>query len=58
MELSTEQQGAVDAVLAWMAEGSPGQVFRLFGYAGSGKTTIAQDIAEQVPGEIHFAAFT
>src|ERR1700745_2995408 len=37
--------------------GTP-QVFRLFGYAGTGKTTLARHIAEGVDGEVKFAAFT
>src|SRR6202451_4074659 len=34
------------------------QVFRLFGYAGVGKTTLARHIAEGARGETAFAAFT
>ena len=34
------------------------QVFRLFGYAGTGKTTLARHIAEGVDGEVAFGAFT
>ena len=43
-----------------MAYGSTGtpQVFRLFGYAGTGKTTLAKHIAEGVDGKVLFAAFT
>ena len=37
--------------------GTP-QVFRLFGYAGTGKTTLAKHIAEGVDGKVLFAAFT
>jgi exodeoxyribonuclease-5 len=33
-------------------------VFRLFGYAGTGKTTLARHIADGVDGEVKFAAFT
>jgi exodeoxyribonuclease-5 len=33
-------------------------VFRLFGYAGTGKTTLARYFAEHVDGEVLFAAFT
>ncbi len=58
MEWTAEQQGAIDAVLTWMEAGSPGGVYRLFGYAGTGKTTIAKSIAEHVTGEVIFAAFT
>jgi len=39
------------------ADGEP-QVFRLFGYAGVGKTTLARHIAEGAQGEAVFAAFT
>lgn len=31
---------------------------RLFGYAGTGKTSIARYVAEQEPGEVLFAAYT
>ena len=34
------------------------QVFRLFGYAGTGKTTLARHVAENVDGEVQFGAFT
>ena len=33
-------------------------MFRLFGYAGTGKTTLARTIADGVDGEVKFAAFT
>ena len=33
-------------------------MFRLFGYAGTGKTTLAKKIAEDVDGDVAFAAFT
>src|SRR6188508_3636855 len=33
-------------------------VFRLFGYAGTGKTTLARHIADGVDGEVKYAAFT
>ena len=36
----------------------PSQIFRLFGYAGTGKTTLARHIAEGVEGDVRFAAFT
>ena len=54
-----------DAALRPSATGSrqarPGgkpQVFRLFGYAGTGKTTLAKHLAEDVDGKVAFAAFT
>src|ERR1700744_4023120 len=36
----------------------PPPVFRLFGYAGTGKTTLARHIADGVDGEVKYAAFT
>ena len=33
-------------------------MFRLFGYAGVGKTTLARHVAEAAAGETAFAAFT
>jgi len=40
-----------------MKSGKP-QIFRLFGYAGTGKTTLARYFAEHVDGSVQFAAFT
>jgi exodeoxyribonuclease-5 len=33
-------------------------VFRLFGYAGTGKTTLARHLADSVDGRVSYAAFT
>lgn len=57
MSWSPQQDGALSAVSAWMKRGEP-QVFRLFGYAGAGKTTLAKQLAEDVDGDVAFAAFT
>jgi tRNA A37 threonylcarbamoyladenosine biosynthesis protein TsaE len=56
------QDSALKAVADWM-KAKPGRngvppVFRLFGYAGTGKTTLARHIAEGVDGEVKYAAFT
>ncbi|THD45507.1 MAG: ATP-binding protein [Bradyrhizobium sp.] len=56
-EWSSEQTAALDKVGRWLKKGEP-QVFRLFGYAGVGKTTLARHLAESAPGETAFAAFT
>ena len=61
-EFTPIQDDALKAVAAWLkakpgANGTP-QVFRLFGYAGTGKTTLARHLAEQADGEVKFAAFT
>ncbi|WP_412057776.1 ATP-dependent DNA helicase [Bartonella sp. DGB2] len=57
MQFSPEQDKALSAVSAWLkADKSP--IFRLFGYAGTGKTTLARYFSEHVDGEVQFAAFT
>ncbi|HEV2000890.1 MAG TPA: ATP-binding protein, partial [Xanthobacteraceae bacterium] len=57
---SPHQDVALTAVAAWL-KSKPGRghtppIFRLFGYAGTGKTTLARHIAEGVDGEVKFAA--
>jgi exodeoxyribonuclease-5 len=59
---SPEQDAALAAVAEWL-KAKPGTrgtplIFRLFGYAGTGKTTLARHIAEAVEGKVLFAAFT
>ena len=57
MKLSPQQDEALKAVADWLEAGdSP--VFRLFGYAGTGKTTLAKHFAEGIEGAVQFAAFT
>jgi exodeoxyribonuclease V len=57
MQFSPQQDEALKAVSKWLKEGRS-QVLRLFGYAGTGKTTLARHFAENVDGEVLFAAFT
>lgn len=57
MEFSPQQDDALKAVARWLKTGRP-QIFRLFGYAGTGKTTLARYFAEHVDGQVQFAAFT
>src|ERR1700735_3654059 len=56
-EWSREQAEAIDQVGRWLKRGEP-QVFRVFGYAGVGKTTLARHLAAGARGETAFAAFT
>ncbi|MBX6327627.1 MAG: AAA family ATPase [Pseudolabrys sp.] len=61
-QFSPHQEAALKAVDRWLkakpgTHGTP-QVFRLFGYAGTGKTTLARHVAENFHGEVKFAAFT
>ena len=57
MQFSPQQDDALKAVARWLKAGRP-QLFRLFGYAGTGKTTLARYFAEHVDGQVQFAAFT
>ena len=57
MDFSPQQDEALQAVARWLKEGRA-PVFRLFGFAGTGKTTLARYFAEHVDGEVLFAAFT
>jgi len=53
-----EQDKALAAVARWLETPRGPQVFRLFGYAGTGKSTLARHLAEHVDGDVAFAAFT
>jgi exodeoxyribonuclease-5 len=57
MNWSPEQDAALKETARWMKSGDR-QVFRLFGFAGTGKTTLARHLAEAVDGGVVFAAFT
>lgn len=57
MEFTAQQDRALVEIDRWLKRGDS-QVFRLFGYAGTGKTTLARHIAEGVDGDVLFAAFT
>src|SRR2546423_5553715 len=57
MQWSPQQERALAAVADWLkARDRP--VFRLFGFAGTGKTTLARHVADGVNGDAVFAAFT
>jgi len=56
MQFSPQQDEALKAVSRWL-KGGGSQLFRLFGYAGTGKT-LARYFAEHVDGDVQFAAFT
>jgi hypothetical protein len=62
LDWSPNQEVALDAVTTWFADPAGPQVFRLFGYAGTGKTTLAIEIANRIGSKgnnkVLFAAFT
>lgn len=56
---SPVQEKALKDVDHWFKhESSEQQIFRLYGYAGSGKTTLARHFAQNIEGLVKFAAFT
>ena len=58
VNFSPQQQQAYVAIEKWLHDPSKAQVFRLFGYAGTGKTTLANYITQQLGIDAIFAAFT
>jgi exodeoxyribonuclease-5 len=58
LDWSSQQQAAIDAVFDWYRGDSDQQVFRLFGYAGTGKTTLARHIVDALGVRALYAAFT
>lgn len=57
MQFSPDQEKAAKAVGAWLRDRSAPQVFYLAGLAGTGKTTLAQTLAQDA-GRVVYAAFT
>ena len=60
MEWTQQQRDALDAARRWIdaPPGSVDQVFRLFGYAGTGKSTIAHELNDHVGGRALACAYT
>ena len=58
MAWSPQQEIALRAVRQWQRDADGPQVFRLFGFAGTGKTTLAKTIAGDTPGRVEYGAFT
>jgi len=62
MQFAPQQEQALSAVDAWLKRVKGGDksqlIFRLFGFAGTGKTTLAKHLAAGVDGTVLFAAFT
>lgn len=56
---SSQQEAALKAVDKWFyQESKKNKIFRVFGYAGTGKTTLAMHFGQNIDGEVIFAAFT
>jgi hypothetical protein len=62
MTWSAQQEQALIAVRKWFIDPDSSQIFRLFGFAGTGKTTLSQEIANLIEddgdGKVVYAAFT
>ncbi|MEU5549228.1 AAA family ATPase [Micromonospora sp. NPDC047793] len=61
LEFAPQQEHAIDKITDWYGrdDDERQQVFRLFGYAGTGKTTLARHIVEQLGVQrVLYAAFT
>ena len=54
---SSQQEKALKAVATWLKDENGPQVFRLFGWAGTGKSTLARHLAQDVK-TVKYAAFT
>lgn len=53
---TAEQETALARVSEW--QNSDEQIFRLFGYAGTGKTTLAKHFADEIKGKVIYCAYT
>jgi exodeoxyribonuclease-5 len=57
VEWSPQQEQALKDVSTWLKDKDGAQVFRLFGWAGTGKSTLARHLAQGVKS-VKYAAFT
>ena len=57
MQLTPDQELAMKEVKKWLSNLDQ-PIFHLFGYAGTGKTTIAKMLVENVKGKVLFASYT
>lgn len=55
---SPQQEQALKAVSKWLNSTCSPQVFRLFGYAGTGKTTLINEITSYINKPVLYMAFT
>ena len=58
MRWSPQQEDAIKSVQEWLRDKRGPQIFRLFGFAGTGKTTLAKELAGMAGGKVLFATFT
>lgn len=58
MAWSPQQEAGLRDIQAWLRDPDGKQVFRLNGFAGTGKTTILKEVVNMVKGDTLFASFT
>lgn len=58
MSWSPQQEAAIKLVRAWLMQKNGPQVFHLFGFAGTGKTTLVMELANAVRGLVLYGAYT
>lgn len=58
MEWSPQQELALAEIRKWLSSRTSPQIFKLFGYAGTGKTTLISEISNLVKGQVVYMAFT
>ena len=59
IKLTDQQWAVVKRIVHWLkCEAPQKQIFRVFGFAGVGKTMLARHFAEGVSGRVLFAAYT
>lgn len=58
MKFEGQQANALTLVQKWLSAPNSSQIFRIFGFAGTGKTTLAKEIAASVKGSVLFCSFT
>lgn len=58
MEWSPQQAAALLKIKKWALDRSGPQVLRVFGFAGTGKTTLAKEASNMVRGNVHYMAFS
>lgn len=58
IDLTSEQKDAQDMIYDWFNSKNRNQIFKLGGYAGTGKTSLISYIIENIRGAISFVTYT
>jgi exodeoxyribonuclease-5 len=58
MKWGSQQDATLKGVSNWFNDPNKKQVYRVFGYAGTGKTSLAKYFRESISGEVCYGAFT